>query len=66
MAYKVTKLWHEQADITRTHFDKVIKQMKKWVANKRKHVEFNVGDLVLVKILPSKYKSARSVHKGLV
>lgn len=48
------------------HLDKAIKQMKKWVANKRRHVEFNVGDLVLVKILPSKYKYADLVHKGLV
>lgn len=40
--------------------------MKKLVANKRRHAEFNVGDLVLVKILPSPYKYARSVHKGLV
>ncbi|KAH9671361.1 chromo domain-containing protein [Citrus sinensis] len=40
--------------------------MKKWADNKRRHLEFNVGDMVLVKILPSQHKSSRSLHNGLI
>lgn len=65
-AYKVTKSWCEQADIAWAHVDKATKRMKKWVDNKRRHVKFNVGDLVLVKILLSQHKSIHSLHKGLV
>lgn len=50
-AYKVAKSWHEQADIARVHLDKETKQMKKLVDNKHIHVEFNMENLVLVKIL---------------
>ena len=30
--------------------------MKKWADNKRRHLEFNVEEMVLVKILPSQHK----------
>ena len=53
MTYKVAKSWHEQADIARAHLNKATKQMKKWTSSRHKHVEFDLGDLVLVKILPS-------------
>ena len=40
--------------------------MKKWADDKRRHVEINAGDLVMVKILPTQHKSTRPLHKGLV
>ena len=40
--------------------------MKKWADKKRRHAEFQVGDLVLVKLIPQHFKSFRKVHKGLV
>ena len=40
--------------------------MKKWADKKRRHAEFQVGDLVLVKLIPQQFKSFRKVHKGLV
>lgn len=43
-----------------------LKRMKKWADIKHSHVEFNIGDFVLVKILPSQHKFAHSLHKGLV
>ena len=40
--------------------------MKKWADGKRRHVEYSVGDLVMVKNLPTQHKSTRPLHKGLV
>ena len=40
--------------------------MKKWVDKKRRPLEFQVGDLVMVKLPPQQFKAYRQVHKGLV
>ena len=40
--------------------------MKKWADKKRRHAEFQVGDIVLVKLIPQQFKSFRKVHKRLV
>ncbi|RVW23340.1 hypothetical protein CK203_100926 [Vitis vinifera] len=40
--------------------------MKKWADKKRRHTEYKVEDMMLVKLLPQQFKSLRSVHKGLV
>ncbi|GKD70918.1 putative nucleotidyltransferase, ribonuclease H, partial [Tanacetum coccineum] len=42
------------------------KKIKKWADEKRKHVEFEVEDQVMVKLLPQQFKSLRKVHKGLI
>ncbi|RVW59550.1 Transposon Tf2-12 polyprotein [Vitis vinifera] len=65
-AFKFAKGWHEQADIARSYLDKAAKKMKKWADKKRRHTEYKVGDMVLVKLLPQQFKSLRPVHKGLV
>lgn len=65
-AFKATKSWHEQADIARAYLDKVAKKMKKWADTKRRHVEYNVGDLVLLKQNAEQHKRLRGVHKGLL
>ncbi|GJW39869.1 putative nucleotidyltransferase, ribonuclease H [Tanacetum coccineum] len=65
-AYKTIKEWHEQADLARASLDKAAKKMKKWANEKRRHVEFEVGDQVMVKLLPQQFKSLRKVHKGLI
>nr|GEV78977.1 hypothetical protein CTI12_AA187700 [Tanacetum cinerariifolium] len=46
-------------------FDKMAKKMKKWADERRRHIEFEVGDQVMVKLLPQQFKSLRKVHKGL-
>ena len=46
--------------------NKAAKKMKKWADKKRRHTEYKVGDMVLVKLLPQQFKSLRLVHKGLV
>lgn len=64
--FKFAKGWLEQADVARTYLDKASKKMKKWADKKRRAVEFQVEDLVLVKLLPQQFKSLRKVHKGLI
>ncbi|GJS75060.1 hypothetical protein Tco_0724941, partial [Tanacetum coccineum] len=58
--------WHEQANLARASLDKAAKKVKKWADAKRRHVEFEVGDQVMVKLLPQQFKSLRKVHKGLI
>ena len=52
VAYKFAKGWHEKADIARSYLEKAAKKMTKWADNKRRHAKFQVGDLVLVKLIP--------------
>ncbi|KAI4305210.1 hypothetical protein L6164_028591 [Bauhinia variegata] len=40
--------------------------MKKWANTRRRPLEFQEGDMVLLKLLPNQFKSLRKVHKGLV
>ncbi|KAH7843139.1 hypothetical protein Vadar_013087 [Vaccinium darrowii] len=65
-AFKFVKGWHEQADVASSYLEKASKKMKKWADKKRRNLEYQVGDLVLVKLLPQQFKSLRKVHKGLV
>lgn len=58
--------WHEEADLAQASLNKAAKKMKKWADDKRRHVEFQVGDQVMVKLAPNQFKSLRKVHKGLV
>nr|GEY30013.1 hypothetical protein CTI12_AA187700 [Tanacetum cinerariifolium] len=46
--------------------DKAAKKMKKWADEKRRYVEFEFEDQVMVKLLPQQFKSLRKVHKGLI
>ncbi|KAJ4728107.1 Retrotransposon protein, putative, Ty3-gypsy subclass [Melia azedarach] len=65
-AYKWAKGWQEQLDIAKTYLDKASKKMKKWADKDRRHLEFQTGDLVMIKLPPQQFKAYRSVHKGLV
>jgi hypothetical protein len=40
--------------------------MKKWVDAKRRHLEFEEGDLVMMKLFPHQSRRFAKVHKGLV
>ncbi|GJU75641.1 putative nucleotidyltransferase, ribonuclease H [Tanacetum coccineum] len=64
--YKTIKEWHDQADLARASLDKAAKKIKKWADEKKRRVEFEVGDQVMVKLLPQQFKSLRKVHKGLI
>ncbi|KAH9619215.1 hypothetical protein KSS87_003192, partial [Heliosperma pusillum] len=65
-AFRMARGWNEQLDIAKAYLDKASKKMKKWADKHRRHVEYQVGDLVMVKLLPQQFKAFRSVHKGLV
>ena len=65
-AYKFAKGWHEHVDIARSYLEKATRKMKTWADKKRRHAEFQVGNFVLVKLIPQQFKSFRKVHKGLV
>lgn len=58
--------WHEEADITRACLDKAARKMKKWADTKpkqRRLIEFDKGDLVMIKLQPQQFQTLRKVHK---
>lgn len=63
-AFKFAKSWHEEADLARSCLQKAAKRIKKWADNKRRHVEYQVGDLVLAKL--HQVLRYKDVHKGLL
>jgi archaellum component FlaC len=65
-AIKMAKSWGDHMDLARSCLEKARKRMKKWADVKRRPLEFNIGDQVLVKIRPRQFKTYRAVHKGLV
>lgn len=65
-AFKTVMSWHEQAETAKSYLNKAAKKMKKWADVKRKPLEFNVGDLVMVKIITQRLKATRPLHQGLV
>ncbi|XP_076888046.1 uncharacterized protein LOC143538355 [Bidens hawaiensis] len=65
-AYKSLKESHEKADLVGASLKKAAKKTKKWADQKQRLMEFQVGDKVMVKLVPNQFKSLRKVHKGLV
>lgn len=47
---------------------KAVRRMKKYADEHRRHVEFNVGDKVMLKLTPQilNQKSSKTVHRGLI
>ncbi|TYK05161.1 reverse transcriptase [Cucumis melo var. makuwa] len=65
-AFSFAKQWHEEQDISRACLEKAARRMKKWADKKRRPKGYEIGEKVLVKLLPNQFKSLRKVHKGLV
>ncbi|KAG8382759.1 hypothetical protein BUALT_Bualt05G0110700 [Buddleja alternifolia] len=62
----MAKSWAEQSDLAKSFLEKAQRKMKKWADPKRRHLEFNIGDKVLIKLIPQQFKAFRGMHKGLV
>lgn len=65
-AYKFAQDWQEKIELVRSYLQKATKRMKKWVDTKRRTVGYQVGDQILVKLLPQQFKTLKNVYKGLV
>ena len=65
-AFKFTKGWKEQTDVARANLVRAAKKMKKWADTKRRPLEFEEGDLVMVKLLAHQSHRFAKVHKELV
>ncbi|KAG8364869.1 hypothetical protein BUALT_Bualt18G0043300 [Buddleja alternifolia] len=65
-AAKMAKSWAEQSDLAKSFLEKARRKMKKWADPKRRHLEFNIGDKVLIKLIPQQFKAFRGMHKELV
>ncbi|KAK3022797.1 hypothetical protein RJ639_046899 [Escallonia herrerae] len=66
LAAQVARSWNEQADVARSYLDKAGRKMKKWADKRRRPKEYNLGDMVMLKLLQQHFKSFRKVHKGLI
>ncbi|KAK3020691.1 LOW QUALITY PROTEIN: hypothetical protein RJ639_045597 [Escallonia herrerae] len=66
LAVQVARSWNEQADVARSNLDKAGRKMKKWADKRRRPKEYNLGDMVMLKLLPQQFKSFKKVHKGLI
>jgi len=63
-AYKFAKDWNDQVGLARFYLKKASEKMKKWADKKRHLREFQVGDLVLVKMYNHVKFSGQ--HRGLI
>ncbi|KAK3037096.1 hypothetical protein RJ639_029938 [Escallonia herrerae] len=66
LAAQVTRSWNEQANVARSYLDEAARKMKKWANKRRRPRGYNLGDMVMLKLLPQQFKSLRKVHKGLI
>ena len=52
--------------MARAYLAKASKKMKKWADAKRQPLEFEEGELVMVKLLPHQSRRFAKVHKGFI
>lgn len=65
-AQKFTREWEQNTEIARAYLEKASKRMKKWADQNRRPQEFDVGDMVMVKILAEQGKFLRGKDKRLI
>ncbi len=51
-AFRFVKEWKEKVELAKTSLARASRKIKKWADAKRRHLEFDVGDLVLVRMFP--------------
>ena len=47
-AYNFTKEWKQTSEVARAYLEKASRRMKKWVDQKRRSLEFQAGDQVMI------------------
>lgn len=52
--------------MAKVHLERAAKKMKKWADAKRKDVQFEEGDLVMVKLMQHQRRKLAKLHKGLL
>lgn len=65
-AYNFTKEWKQGNEVARAYLEKASKRMKKWADQGKRPLEFQVGDLVLVKLTPEQLRFLRNRDRRLV
>ncbi|KAJ7974913.1 Ty3/gypsy retrotransposon protein [Quillaja saponaria] len=65
-AHHFTKDWKQNIDIARAYLEKASKRMKKLANKGRRQLEFQVGDLVLVKLTKEQLKGLRGQDHKLI
>ncbi|XP_019058307.1 PREDICTED: uncharacterized protein LOC104816062 [Tarenaya hassleriana] len=64
-AHTFAREWQEETDQTWIWLHKAAARMKKFADKKRRPMEYNVGDQVMVKIIPHHFLKMRTLHRGL-
>ncbi|XP_057985416.1 uncharacterized protein LOC131170384 [Hevea brasiliensis] len=62
-AFRFAKEWKEKVELAKAFLARASRKMKKWADAKRRNLEFDVGDLVLVRMFPRTHGKR---HKGLL
>ncbi len=65
-AFHFTKDWKNNVDVARAYLEKASRRMKKWADQGRRPLEFQAGDLVMVKLTAEQFRSLRSCDGRLV
>ncbi|CAL1378043.1 unnamed protein product [Linum trigynum] len=52
--------------VAKSYLARASKKMRKWADKKRRHLEFEEGDMVMVKFYPHQFKHLKNVHMGLL
>ena len=67
-AYRFALGRQEMVDEAHSSLEKAVRRMKKYADQRRRPLEFEVGDQVLLKLTPQIWKKikSRKIHKGLV
>lgn len=64
-AFRFAKAWREKLELAKASLANATRKIKKWADLKRRHLEFEEGDLVKVKLIPQTIWNFKRAHKGL-
>ena len=65
-AYNFTKEWKQTSEIARVYLEKASRRMKKWADQKRRSLEFQAGDQVMIKLRSKQFRFRRNRDHRLV